>query len=62
MTKEINSVSNLQQTALKQVIEAINSLRGLTHGEIALPDTATQPTLEVPQQAPEETSPSAPEA
>jgi len=62
MTKEINSVSNLQQTALKQVIEAINSLRGLTHGEIALSDTATQPTLEVPQQAPEETSPSAPEA
>jgi DNA anti-recombination protein RmuC len=54
MTKEINSVSNLQQTALKQVIEAINSLRGLTHGEIALPDTATQPTLEVPQQAPED--------
>jgi DNA recombination protein RmuC len=62
ITKEIKDVSNLQQTALKQVIEAINSLRGLTHGEIALPDTATQPTLEVPQQAPEETSPPAPEA
>jgi DNA anti-recombination protein RmuC/gas vesicle protein len=62
MAQQITAVNNQRQKALQQIRETINSFRRLTHGEIALPDTATQPTLEILQQAPEETSPSAPEA
>jgi len=62
MTQQITAVNNQRQRALQQVRGTINLLRKLTHGEIALPDTATQPTFEVSQQASEETSPSAPEA
>jgi DNA anti-recombination protein RmuC len=50
MAQQITAVNNQRQKALQQIRETINSFRRLTHGEIALPE------------APEETSPSAPEA
>jgi len=62
MAKEITAVSNQRQKALEQVRVTLNLLRKLTQGEIALPATETQPTLEVSQRALEETQPSMPEA
>jgi len=62
MSRQINAVRNQRESALEKVEGTIKLLRKLIQGEITLPDATTQPTFEVPQQAPEETSPSAPEA